>query len=180
MNLLDLIKKRRSVRSFKSKEIPDKDLKKILEAARWAPSAGNKQPLEIVVIKSEKKRTQLTKAALNQKFLKEPPVDLVICANISRTKKKYGERGAKLYAIQDTAAATQNIHLMAKSLGYGTCWVGAFHEKRVAEVINAPSEIKPVAIIPIGIPDEDPQAPGRRDLEKMIYKDSYQNSYEME
>lgn len=168
-----MIKDRRSVRSFKPDDIPEKDLNRILEAARWSPSAGNRQPLEMVIIKENERREDLSEAALNQKFISEAPVDIVVCANIPRTTKRYGKRGSELYIIQDTAAATQNIHLMAKALDYGTCWVGAFDDSKVSEVIKAPGRIKPMAIVPIGKPDETPETPPKRDLSDITHHEKF-------
>lgn len=167
------IKERRSVRSYKPDPIPEEDLEKILDAGRWAPSAGNRQPLEMIIVKKDDIRKKLTEAAGGQSFIAEAPVDIVICANIPRTVKRYGDRGRNLYVIQDTAAATQNIHLMAKALGYSTCWIGAFDEERVAKVMETPDEVRPLAIIPIGKSDQQPKAPSRRNLEEMTHENTY-------
>lgn len=173
MEVFEAIKGRRSVRKYKSKEIPEEDLKKILEAGRWAPSSGNTQPLEMVVIRDRETKENLSDAALGQKFVAEAPVTIVVCANVPRTEERYGKRGSELYIFQDTAAAAQNIHLMAYSLGYATCWVGAFDDDEVAEVIEAPEEIRPLIIIPIGKPAEDPKAPQRRDLDEIVHENGF-------
>lgn len=173
MDVFDAIKGRRSVRAYKRDPIKDDDLKKILEAARWAPSAGNRQPLEIVVVKDEVTKQRLAQAARGQNFIIDAPVVLVICADVARALSRYGERGADLYCIQDTAAATQNIHLAAYALGYATCWIGAFDEKEAAEVVDAPSGVRPVAIIPVGKPAEKPSAPQRLPLSKIVHEEKF-------
>lgn len=167
------IKERRSVRSFRDEAVKEEDLREILDAARWAPSAGNMQPLELVVVKDQEVKQRLARAALGQSFVAEAPVVIVVCANVARTSSRYGQRGAGLYIIQDTAAATQNIHLAARALGYGTCWVGAFDDEGVAEAIEAPEGIRPVAMVPIGRPAEEPKPTQRRPLDEIVHKNRF-------
>ncbi len=173
MDTLEAIKRRRSIRAFRPDPVEERDLRAILEAARWAPSAGNCQPLELVVVKDPKVKEKLMDAAFGQPFVGEAPVAVVVCANIERTASRYGRRGEELYCIQDTAAATQNILLAATSLGYGSCWVGAFDERRVARVIGTPPHVRPVAIVPIGKSAEKPERTPKRPLEEIVHEDRY-------
>ncbi|MCD6248295.1 MAG: nitroreductase family protein [Hadesarchaea archaeon] len=173
MDVFEAINGRRSIRQFTSEDVPDGDLMRILDSATKAPSAGNCQPWEFVVVKDPATKQRLARAALGQQFVAEAPVVIVVCANIPRTSSRYGRRGANLYAIQDTAAAAQNIHLAAFALGYGTCWVGAFDDEEVSKVIGSPEEIKPVAIIPLGKPAESPAPPPRLPLEKIVHRNSF-------
>lgn len=170
MEISTAIRNRRSVRSFKSDPVREEDLNKILDAGRWAPSSGNTQPLELVVVKNQEVKERLASAAFGQSFVAEAPISIVVCANVPRTERRYGKRGSQLYVIQDTAAAAQNIHLMSYALGYATCWVGAFDEEKVAEVIEAPDEIRPLVIIPLGKPDKVPAEPPRRDLKDIVHE----------
>ncbi|HID30822.1 MAG TPA: nitroreductase family protein [Desulfobacterales bacterium] len=170
---MKIIKERRSVRRFKSDPIREEDLQRILDAARWAPSAGNMQPLELIVIKDKAVKQQLARAALNQFFIAEAPLVIVVCANVPRTTRRYGHRGARLYVIQDTAAAAQTIHLAAYSLGYSTCWVGAFDDEEVAKVIRVPDSVKPMAIIPVGKPAEKPSPPPRLPLDEIVHENYF-------
>ena len=173
MDVFDAIKGRRSIREFKPDPIDEKDLEKILDAGRSSPSAGNCQPWEFVVVRDDRVKQKLVRAALGQTFIAEAPVVVVVCANIPRTAERYGRRGAELYCIQDTAAAIQNIHLAAYALGYGTCWVGAFDERVAAKAIKAPPEIRPLAIIPIGKPAEKPSPTPRLPLSKIVHEDIF-------
>jgi nitroreductase len=173
MDVFEAIKGRRSVREFEPTPIKEADLQKILDAARWAPSAGHCQPLELVVVKDRSQKERLACAARGQSFIAEAPVAIVVCANVSRTSRRYGRRGEELYCIQDTAAATQNIHLAAYALGYATCWVGAFDEDEAAHVIKAPAGTRPIAIVPIGKLAEEPSAPQRMPLSKIMHEDSF-------
>ncbi len=173
MEQLNLIKKRKSIRSYKNDIVSEEDIHTLLEAARWAPSAGNKQPLEIVIVKSIEQKEKLIEGAYGQKFIGQVPVVFVICANLDRSSARYGERGAKLYAIQDVAAATQNILLMATALNYGTVWVGAFDEKVVSRILNLPVNVRPLAIIPIGRAAKDPPPRPRREIDEFVHHETY-------
>lgn len=175
MELLEIIKGRRSVREYKSKAIPQELLDKILDAARWAPSAGNLQPWEIIVVQDNETKKKIAVAAAFELFITRAPVVIVMAANWLRTASVYGDRGANLYCIQDTAAAIQNMLLLAHEQGLGTCWVGAFDEDAVRTIVKLPDHVRPVAIISIGYPDEEPMAPSRRDLSEIVHKEYYRS-----
>jgi len=169
MDIFECIKGRRSIRAFTSDPVKEEDLKKILEAAIHAPSAGNLQSWEFVIVRDKDRKLQLARAALNQTFIAEAPVVIVVCANLTRSGRIYGERGRTLYCIQDTAAAIQNILLTAYALGYGTCWVGAFREEAASKILKLPPDVRPVAIIPIGRPAERPAPRPRMPLNKVVH-----------
>ncbi|MFQ6051035.1 MAG: nitroreductase family protein [Candidatus Hydrothermarchaeota archaeon] len=173
MELYEAINKRRSVRDFLDKDVEDEKIFRILEAAIKAPSAGNLQPWEFVLVRDEKNKRELAKAALNQNFIYEAPVVIVVCADKERSGSRYGSRGRELYCIQDTAAATMTLMLAAVAEGLGTCWVGAFHEEEVRKVINAPKNVRPLAIVPVGYPSRDGYRTGRYDLESVLHKESF-------
>lgn len=177
LGIFEIIRSRRSIRKFKRDPVPKEDIKKILTAAIWAPSAGNLQPWEFIIVTSDELKRKIAYAALNQMFIAEAPIVIVVCANIPRSSRIYGSRGATLYCIQDTAAAIQNILLAAWALGYGTCWVGAFDENKVKEILYIPENIRPVAIIPLGKPDESPISPSRRPLDQIVYLNEFGNRY---
>lgn len=169
MELTQVLRDRRSIRSFQSRPVADEDLEALLQAAIAAPSAGNRQAWFFYVIKDFKLRQKLVEAALGQKFIAEAPVAVVVCADFARSAERYGERGATLYCLQDTAAAIQNMLLAAHDRGLGTCWVGAFNEARVAEILSIPTDrLRPVAIIPIGYPAAVPAPRPRRPLEEVV------------
>lgn len=161
------------MRAFKPEPLKDGDLEKILDAGRLAPSAGNCQPWNFVVVKDKGVKQDLAKAALGQSSVAEAPVAVVVCVDLTRAASRYGKRGKELYCIQDTAAAVQNMHLAAVALGYGTCWVGAFEEGAVAKVINAPADVRPVAIVPIGRPAQTPSPTPRLSLDEIVRKDTF-------
>lgn len=172
MELNEAIKKRRSIRAYQTKDLPEKVVEKLIEVASYAPSAGNIQPWNFVIIRKAKVIMKLAQAA-QQGFIEEAPLVIVICANEKRAEMGYGLRGKGLYCIQDTAAATQNILLTAYSLGLGTCWVGAFDEDQARKAVNAPKEMRPVAIIPVGYPNESPTQRNRRPISQIIHYERF-------
>jgi nitroreductase len=173
MDVLEAIKGRRSIRAFKNQEVSAEIVEKLIDAARWAPSAGNIQPWEFIVVRDPKIKRGLVKAALNQTFIEEAPVVIVVCADEDRSFQGYGARGKTLYCIQDTAAAIQNIHLAAYSLGLGTCWIGAFREEEAREVLKVPKGVRPLAIIPVGYPAESPPPRKRRPIEQIVHYETF-------
>src|SRR3989337_1635927 len=154
MELLEAINGRRSIRAFKTQDVEEATVMKLIEAARWAPSGGNLQPWKFVIVRKPPVKKALAKAALNQAHVEEAPVVIVVCADEKRSSMGYGIRGKLLYCLQETAAATQNILLTAYSLGLGACWIGAFNEDEAKKALNAPEGVRPVAIIPVGYPNE--------------------------
>jgi nitroreductase len=173
LDVLSAIRERRSIRNFLDKNITESDIRKIVECGALAPSAGNLQPWEFVVVRDPGRRGALVEAAYGQDFIAEAPVVIVVLANQARSAAVYGRRGSELYAIQDTAAAIQNMLLAAWDMGLGSCWVGAFDEGAVAEIVGAGPRIKPVAIIPLGYASYLPQARPRRKIMEVIHEEIY-------
>lgn len=174
LDVLEAVKGRRSVRAFKrDKDVSEKTVEKLIEAARWAPSAGNIQPWEFIIVRNPETKKRLAEAALDQLFLIEAPVVIVVCADEKSSSERYGQRGKTLYCLQDTAAATQNIHLFAYSIGLNTCWVGAFREDEVSKIVNVPQEIRPVALIPVGYASEFPPARNRRAADMIVHHETF-------
>ena len=173
MDLYEAIRNRRSIRAFKAKPIPDEKLFKILDAAHWAPSAGNLQPWEFIIVKDQKLKEELAIAAVWQMFIAEASVVIVVCANQVRSARRYGSRGRDFYSIFDAALATQNLLLAAHAEGLGACAVGAFDEEAVREILKIPAGVRPVLVIPIGYPDEKPEVPERYELERLTHYNRY-------
>jgi nitroreductase len=169
MDVLEAIKGRRSIRAFKNQAVPAEIVEKLIDAARWAPSAGNIQPWEFIIVRKPEIKRRLAEAALDQTFIEEAPVVIVVCADEDSSSIGYGVRGKILYCIQDTAAAIQNIHLAAYSLGLGACWVGAFKEEEARKILKIPHGVRPVAIIPVGYPAESPPPRSRRPISQVVH-----------
>lgn len=151
-SVIKTILERRSCRSFRSDPLPEEHIELLTETLRWAPSAGNRQPWRFYIVTSEKKRRELAEAAYGQNFIIPAPVHFAIIAVPEESLSRYGDRGARLFCIQDTAAAVENLMLAATALGYGSCWIGAFDELAAAKALALPSGHRPVAIIPVGRP----------------------------
>ncbi len=162
------IRKRRSIRKFSSDPLTEEEVREIITAGVWAPSAGNAQPWKFIVVRDAALKDKLVAVAHGQRFVAEAPVVIVVCADVGRARRAYGERGATLYCLQDTAAATQNILLAATAKGYGTCWVGAFDEEKAREVLNLPPGLRAVALVPVGKPREEPEPRSRRPLHEVV------------
>jgi nitroreductase len=154
--LFEVIKKRRSERHFKPDPVPDDTVRHIMECGLKAPSAGNMQPWQFIIVKRPELKADLAEAALGQKFVEDAPVVIVVLADPGRSAGRYGNRGSKLYCIQDTAAAVQNMLLAVVGFGLGACWVGAFDEEAASRVLGLPGHLRPVAMIPIGYTKERP------------------------
>jgi len=165
---LEPILKRSSCRRFTGEPLRDGDLELLMEVVRRAPSAGNRQPWFFYIVLENEMRQQMADAALGQNFVAQAPVVFVACVEPEISACKYGERGRSLFALQDVAAAVENLLIAATALGYGSCWVGAFEEDKVREVIHLPGYRRPIALIPIGPGVIDPNRTDRRPLEKMF------------
>lgn len=166
-DILKIMKERRSIRKFQEKEIPGEIIDKLIEALIWAPSAGNLQARKFYFVFNEKVKKELAEAALSQDFISQAPLVIVGCAD-QEIILRYGERGKNLYSICDVAASIQNLMLLAKEQGLGSCWIGAFEEKEVIKILNLSDNLRPIAIVPIGYPAEKPLAPPRVSKEKAI------------
>ena len=173
MDVFEAIKNRRSIREYTRQDAPKELIEKIIDAARMAPSAGNLQPWEFLVIRDPQTKQKVADAAWGEMFIAMAPVVIVVCANPLRSASRYGARGEKLYCLQDTAAAIENLLLATHALGLGACWVGAFNEAGVEEVFQLPPEVRPIAIISVGYPAEKPNSPPRRDLQKIIHNEKF-------
>jgi nitroreductase len=173
VDLFEVIKKRRSIRSYLDKSVENEKLQSILEAGNSAPSAGDLQAYEIVVVKDQKRKEAVSRAARDQEFIAQAPVVLVVLANQRRSYGRYDKRGVNLYSVQDATIATSYMQLAATALGLATCWVGAFSDSAVAEVINADMSegLVPVAILPIGYADESPPSTPRRTLSDLVHNE---------
>ena len=181
MEIFDAITGRRSIRKFASKAVPKEVLLKILDAARWAPSACNRQLWEFVVVTDHDTKRQIAdNACFKQKFLKEAPTLIVVFYD--DTKERREESGPRKHdSIQSAAAAIQNMNLAAYALGIGSLWVCSIKNMmKLNKILRVPKRIRPVAIVALGYPRETPEAPPRRPLESLVHYEKFQqlqNSY---
>jgi nitroreductase len=172
---MNIVRRRRHIHHFDSEPISDETVRTLLEAARWAPSAGNLQPWEIIIINSKEDRDRLVGALRKKEYMRSAPVILIFCADLNRSSERYGERGTSLYVIQDTTAAIQNVLLTATALGFGSGWVGDFDEEAIAGLFKLPADVRPMALIMIGKSNEHPTPPSRREIEDFTHVGSFGN-----
>ncbi|MCJ7471459.1 MAG: nitroreductase family protein [Actinobacteria bacterium] len=169
--LMELIETRRSIRSYKDQEIEEDKLNYVLQAFRKAPSAKNLQPWKLVVVKNKKVIKDLAIACNNQTFLEEAPVIIAACA---KEEEAYGMMGGYMnsYPI-DIAIALEHLILAATEKGLGTCWIGAFKEQLVKDILGVPKDVKVVALTPLGYPAREASIRGRKPLTEIISYDKY-------
>jgi len=177
LNIFKCIFNRTSTRSFKDKPVDDRMIGIMLYSATQAPSAGNTQDWQFIVVKDEKVKENLYNYGLKQPMLKGAPVVIAVCVDKEKIRLKYGERGESLYSIQDTAAAIMNMMLAAEGLGLSTCWVGAFDEEKIGHVLEIPNQLRVVALVPVGYSNEKKKKPRRIDFERLTHVNKYGHKY---
>jgi len=173
MDLIEALKTRRSIRKFQPEQLSDELLWNILDLANAAPSAGNLQARDFIVVRDGNIKERLSIAAYNQSFIREAPVVIVVCANQGRSGSGYGKRGENFYSIQDADAAVMHILLSAHALRLGTCWVGAFDDDEVSSILKLPNYIRPIAIIPLGYTSKIPEPTSRIRIDKLVHFDTW-------
>jgi nitroreductase len=154
----DLIQQRYSTRAYKPIAVPDDVLARVLEAARMAPTAANRQPFQLIVIHAAGREAELARIYGNSWFTQAP---LVICACRVR-------RDGKNYADVDVAIAMDHLTLAAANEGLGTCWIGAFDPAAARDVLGLPEGIEPIVFTPLGYPADQRQPKRRRPLETLV------------
>jgi nitroreductase len=148
-------------------------LDKILAAAAAAPSAGNLQAYEIVVVRQAATRSSLAEAAHGQTFLAQAPVVLVFLADPASSAARYAVRGQGLFCVQDATIAATHAQLAATALGLCSYWVGAFDDRRVGQVLAAPERLLPVCLLAIGYGAEQPERTSRRHLADLVHHEAF-------
>ena len=166
MEVFDAIKTRRSIRKYKPEPIPEEKLRNILEAARLAPSAGNRQPWRFVVVQNKGLKKALAEAANNQTFLNDASA-IIVAIGDPEVSARWYER--------DPMIALEHIVLAATAMGYGACWIGAFDEDAIKHLLKIPANVKIIALLPIGIPDEKPAPRPRKEFAEIFFKEEWQN-----
>lgn len=150
MDVCDAIATRKSVRAYLDKPVEGEKLNAVLEAARLAPSASNRQEWRFVIVREKEVRSQIAMAAGQQMFIAQAPVIIVACAETDGHLMTCGE---PCYPI-DVAIALDHLTLRAVELGLGTCWIGKFNADEVKKILGIPDEIKVVQLMPLGYPVE--------------------------
>ena len=163
MDLMQAIRTRRSIRNFLDRSVEEEKLLAVLEAGRLAPSARNMQDWRFIVVRDAATRQRLAEAARDQQFVAQAPVVIAACG----TSDLVMTCGQPAYAI-DVAIALDHMTLAAASLDLGTCWIGAFYEDKVKEILGVPQEVRVVALLPLGYPAKQPGPRPRKTLDEIV------------
>lgn len=174
-DLLELIQSRRTVKHFLPKFVSWENIAKVIDAARHAPSSGNIQNWKFIIFIEPGKKQALAKACFEQYDIANAGALIVVCAEHDKVERYYGERGKKLYSIQNCAAAIQNMLLEAHSLGLGSQWIGAFDDDEVRSLTGIPTDVEAQAIVAIGYAKEIPPKPPKYPLETLVYFHSWRS-----
>jgi len=166
VDALEAILTRRSIRRYTAEPVADDLIKKLLEAAMYAPSAHNQQPWQFIVIQDREVLNKIPEFHPYSSMLKSAPLAILVCGDSSRFKSPY-------FWPQDCAAATQNILLAARALGLGAVWMGVYPKENLMDglrtLLNIPKEIFPFSLIAIGHPAEEKPKPERFDEQRIHY-----------
>ena len=159
MNFLELARKRCSVRQYSDRSVEPEKMEYVLEAARLAPSAVNKQPWSILLIESEEKRQQL-QSCYDREWFKQAPLYVIVCGNHAESWKR-AEDG-KDHVDVDVAILTEHLCLAAAEQGLGTCWVCNFNVARCKQLFNLPEDLEPIVLLPLGYPADESAFEGEK------------------
>jgi len=165
VEVMEAIRTRRSIRGYKSDPIPEDSLTAVLEAARVAPSAANRQEYKFIVVKDESLRKALVPICHNQAFVGEAPVVIVGCATNPKRR----------YSFVDVAIAMDHMTLAARAHGLGTCWIGAFSEDKVKQLLDIPEHVSVVCLLPVGIPAKEGIMRSRKAHEELYPENRWQD-----
>jgi len=168
-HLLNFLYTRRSIRKFKQVEVPDDVIKRILDVARYAPSAGNRQPWVFIVVKDRELKSRLAKIHRWAQPLESAPLGIVVACSKTASPDSY---------LVDCANATMYIMLAAHALGLGTVWLQTLRNvDDIRKLVNLPEDYVPVALLAVGYPDEKPEPKPRKSLSEITFLDRYGNPY---
>jgi nitroreductase len=169
MEFSELIQKRYSVRAYKSDAVEEEKLQQVLEAARLAPTAANRQPFQFIVIRTKGRETELKRIYGRDWFVQAP---LVICA-CAIASHAWFRMDKKNYGEVDATIAMDHLILAAANLGLGTCWIAAFDPAAAREILGLPGDVEPVAFTPLGYPADEPKEKKRRPISELVRYDRW-------
>jgi nitroreductase len=173
MNFETVVKRRRMCREFLDRDVPQEKLDRILDLASRYPSAGHTEPQEFIVVHNRRMKEDLAHAALDQMFVAQAPLVIVVISDVRRSARRYGERGVRFFSIIDGAFVAMLILLAVVEEGLGACFVGSFYDEEVQEVLSLPQDVRPIGIIPVGYCAEGPRKFRRRSREQIVHRDQY-------
>ena len=178
-SVIEVIKERRSIRRYDTREVPEAIVNNLLETLRWTPSWANTQCWEVIRIKDKELREKLAEASFKgnpaNKALVEAPVLLAICAKLNTSGFYKGEMTTKFgdWFMFDLGLAAQTLCLSAQSLGLGTVIIGLFDHDKAKKILAVPEGYELVALIPIGYPAHIPSAPKRKEIGEFLHDNAF-------
>jgi nitroreductase len=170
MDFFELVKSRRSVRAYKPDPVPASQLSRILEAARLAPTAANRQPFRVMVIETRGREKTLSRIYGRNWFVDAP---VVICVCGVEAEGWVRSHDGKSYLDVDVAIVMDHIVLAATALGLGTCWIAAFDPDAAVDVLGLPPGVEPIIFTPLGVPDDRPSPKRRKGLKEIVKYDTW-------
>ncbi|MHA1728998.1 MAG: nitroreductase family protein [Promethearchaeota archaeon] len=174
MDFTEVIKKRRSIRQFKSKIVPEDILKRILEAGRLSPTWANKQGTRYIIVKEQEKVDEIAQAT-GQKWALEAPMFIIVCISPENSGKNMNKLP---YFTVDAAICMEHLVLAATNEGLGTCWMGWFNEEKIRQILSIPEETRVIGITPIGYSkDYEIKPQERKPLDEIAFKEKYGNNW---
>jgi nitroreductase len=165
MDFLELVRQRYSVRAYRPDPVEDEKLHQVLEAARLAPTAANRQPFQFLVVHTKGREAELNTIYHRPFFVQAP---LIICACAAPSQGWTRSSDGVNYTIVDVGIAFDHLTLAAASLGLGTCWIGAFNAAKAHEVLGIPADVDPIAFATLGYPADSPCPKVRKSLEELV------------
>ncbi len=168
MDFLELVKKRYSVRAYKSAPIEDEKLKYILEAARIAPTGSNQQAFQLVVLHTKGREEELRRIYDKDWFAQAP---VVICACATTGQGQSYNEGR---SYRNVAIVMDHLILAATDLGLGTCWVGAFNPDAAREILGLPEDVKPIVFATVGYSDGEAGPKVRKSIDELVRYEHWQ------
>jgi len=165
LDVFEAIRNRRSIRRYKAEPVPDEKVTRVLEAARLAPSASNRQEYKFIIVRDKETKEKLVPAAAGQGFLAE--ADTVIAGCAMNPERRWH--------AEDVTIAIDHMTLAAYALGLGTCWIGAFEEEAVKSILGVPEDIRVVMLLTLGVPAEEGRLRPRKSVEELVCYDRWQD-----
>jgi len=173
--MIDLIEKLEGVKKFKEKEVEDEKIYLLLHFANYAPSIGNLQPWNFIVVKDKSLKEKLSEACLHQKFISFAPLVIIIAIDIRRLYDRYGTVGERVYSIQESSHLAMMIKIGCAYLNLGCFFVRAFDENKIKEIFKIPENYRVFYVIPIGYPDQEFEVEERIPFSNLTYIDNFGN-----
>jgi nitroreductase len=169
MDFMELVHKRYSVRAYKPDPVEDNKLDQVLEAARMAPTAANRQPFQLIVIHTQGRQEELLRIYRREWFSQAP---ILICA-CGVPRQSWVRADNRRYLDVDVAIVMDHLILAATNLGLGTCWVAAFNASAAREILCLPDEVEPLIFTPLGYPADQPEVKERKPISQLVRRERW-------